>query len=368
MDNKKLAKVLGVISVSSVVVAMLSIQLGDWAVNSKDESISSAPNMTSDTAAEVAFVQNASGKRDNSDVVDTSAIALEVAATPKRLDEPFASSLEGTEIDGQLKLDDNGNLIVDLEVKDFFDYFLNTVGEVTPDVAVAEMQKLAASHLPPSAVDKTMQLLGEYLAYKSQAVELMAQPMLPKEQQTKQYQIDMLEMTFQTLKSIRRETMSEEAVTAFFAMEEAYGEYTLASIRIQTDESLSADEKVALTQYHREKLPDVVRKTEETVMADAKKNQAIHQVITSGSEEALKQSLADEGYDEEVATEIVEFQSQQRLFDQRYQAYLSEKRQLLGAGLSEQDQSYQLEMLRTRYFNNEKELTQAKVRDLNQQS
>ena len=368
MGNKKSAKVLGVISVSSVVVAMLSIQISNWAVNSEDEPVGSTPVIPSQTYVDVVPEEGAGDITDNSQVADTSAVELDVVSTPKRLDDPFASSLEGTEIDGQLKLDANGNLVVDLEVKDFFDYFLNTVGEVTPDVAVAEMQKLAASHLPPSAVDKTMQLLGEYLAYKSQAVELMAQPMLPKEQQTKQYQIDMLEMTFQTLKSIRRETMSEEAVTAFFAMEEAYGEYTLASIRVQNDEALSVDEKLALTRYYREQLPDVIRKTEQTVVADAEKNQAIHQAITSGSEDVLKQQLADEGYADEVATEIVEFQSQQRMFDQRYQAYLSEKKQLAEAGLSDEDQAYQLGILRARYFNSEKELTQAKVRDLNHQS
>lgn len=368
MDNKKAAKVLGVISVSSVVVAMLSIQLGNWVVNSKDESISPAPIVLSKTYADVASGQNTGDITNDRQVVDTPEVDPVVVATPKKLADPFASSLEGTEIDGQLKLDANGNLVVDLEVKDFFDYFLNTVGEVTPDVAVTEMQKLAASHLPPSAVDKTMQLLGEYLAYKSQAVELMSQPMLPKEQQTKQYQIDMLAMTFETLKSIRRETMSEEAVVAFFSMEEAYGEYTLASIRVQNDASLSTDEKLALTQYYREQLPDVIRKTEETVIADAEKHQVVHHAITSGSEDVLKQQLADEGYADDVATEIVEFQTQQRKFDQRYQAYLSEKKQLAGAGLSDEDQAYQLGVLRARYFNNEKELTQAKVRDLNQQS
>lgn len=368
MNNRKWATVAGAITLSSVFVTVLSMQFADTMMPSPQ--VPTALNSDEINHNSMAL-PSASMQAKPNDLYQHKAEPITdigITSTPRQLPVTFAPSLEGTEIDGQLKLDAAGQLVVDLEVKDFFDYFLNTVGEVTPDVAVAEMQKLAASHLPPSAVDKTMQLLGEYLAYKSQAVELMAQPMLPKEQQTKQYQIEMLEMTFQTLKSIRRETMSEEAVTAFFAMEEAYGEYTLASIRIQNDEALSVDEKIALTQYYREKLPDVVRKTEETVMADAQKNQVIHQAITSGNEEGLKQHLADEGYDEDVAAEIVEFQSQQRLFDQRYQAYQTEKRQLVGAGLSEQDQSYQLEMLRARYFDNEKELTQAKVRDLNQQS
>ncbi|WP_250656222.1 lipase secretion chaperone [Alkalimarinus coralli] len=369
MNNKKRMKTVAVFSVSALAVGIIagvvSFQQGGEGVEREIAAAESkAPGRNQYDNGQPTLNVRAAIPHSQPNPVSGS----EPIATPRQLPRSFAPSLEGTEIDGQLKLDAAGNLVVDIEVKDFFDYFLNTVGEVTPDVAVAEMQKIASSHLPPEAVDQAMQLLGEYLAYKNRAVELMAKPLLPKAQQTKQYQIETLEKTFQTLKSIRRETMSDEAVTAFFALEEAYGEYTLASIKVQNDDTLSVDEKAALTQYYREKLPDIVRKTEETVMADAEKNRAMHQVISSGNEEALKQQLADEGYAEDVANEMIAFQQQQREFDQRYQAYQSEKQQLLGAGLADKDQAYQLELLRARYFNTEKELTQAKVRDLNSSS
>jgi len=287
-----------------------------------------------------------------------------MVSTPKILPHIFAESLEGTEIDGQLKVDASGNLVVDLEVKDFFDYFLNTVGEVSPEVAVFEMQQLAASHLPPEAVNQAMKILGDYLAYKEQAMELMSQPMLPKDQQTATYQLDTLEQTFQTMKALRRQTMSPDAVDAFFSMEEAYGEYTLASIRVQSDESLTESEKAELVSFHREKLPPAIRRTEDHVVADAEKHLVIHQAISSGSEETLKQQLVDNAYSEEEAAEIIAYQSQQQAFDQRYKVYLAERRQMLSAGLSDQDQTEQLNSLRSQHFSNEKELTQAKVRDL----
>ena len=287
-----------------------------------------------------------------------------IISTPKSLTHFFAASLEGTEIDGQLKVDASGNLVVDLEVKDFFDYFLNTVGEVSPEVAVFEMQQLAESHLPPQAVNQAMKILGDYLAYKEQAVQLMSQPMIPKEQQTAMHQIEVLEHTFQTMKSIRRETMSPETVEAFFAMEEAYGEFTLSSIRVQSDDSISDHEKMASLSQLREMLPPAIRQTEENVVADAEKHLVIHNAISSGSEENLKQQLVDNAYSEEAAADIVAYQHQQQAFDQRYKIYLNEKRQLLGAGLSDQDQAAQLSRLRSQYFSNDRELTQAKVRDL----
>lgn len=363
MARKLLIGSLGISGLSLAVIALLSLQQGSGT------SQSAAPVKTNEIPVVKLTSGPSSANKKSSDVVShelrSGSEEPYVASTPTVLPKAFAPSLQDTEIDGRLKVDAMGHLVVDLEVKNFFDYFLNTVGEVTPDVAVAEMQQLAASHLPPTAVNQAMQLLGEYLAYKELAVQLMAQPMIPKEQQTKEYQVEMLENTFQTLKAIRRQAMSEEAVTAFFSLEEAYGEYTLATIKAQNDDSLSASEKRALVAYHREQLPPLIRKTEERVTADAQKHQTIHQVITAGNEDELRQQLVDNDYSADAVEEIVAHQNQQRAFDQRYQQYLLDRRQLISSGLSDQDQAYQLNMLRARYFTNEKELTQAKVRDLN---
>lgn len=287
-----------------------------------------------------------------------------VAATPIRLNTPFASSLEGTDIDGQLKSDASGNLIIDLEVRDFFDYFLNTVGEVTPEVAFAEIKNIIESSLPASAVEQALKVLDEYLLYKETALELMTQELIPSDQQTKDYQIEMLENTFEQMKSIRRQTMSTEAVTAFFALEEAYGEYTLASIKVQHDDSLSVDEKISMQAFHREKLPEIIQKTEDSVLADAAKHKIVHQAITSSSPEDLKQTLADNNYTEEATSEIIAYQNTQSNFDLRYEQYLSEKQQMSLSGLSEQDKSQQIQRLQENYFKGESEMSQARVRDL----
>ncbi|MFT6121762.1 MAG: lipase chaperone LimK [Oleiphilaceae bacterium] len=287
-----------------------------------------------------------------------------VASTPIRLNIPFATSLEGTDIDGQLKSDASGNLIIDLEVRDLFDYFLNTAGEVTPEVALAEIKKLAEGSLPASAVEQAMQVLDEYLLYKKTAIELMSQSMIPADQQTKQYQIDMLESTFEKMKSIRRQTMSADTVTAFFELEEAYGEYTLASIKVQHDDALSIDEKIAMQAFYREKLPEIIQKTEDSVIADGAKHKDIHHAILTSSSDDLKQTLADHNYSEEASNEIIAYQDKQNNFDQRYQQYLLDKQQMSQSGLSEQDQSEQLQALQDSYFEGESELSQARVRDL----
>ncbi|MFT7185308.1 MAG: lipase chaperone LimK [Pseudohongiellaceae bacterium] len=296
--------------------------------------------------------------------VPPEALNSAIASTPVKLSVPFATSLEGTDIDGQLKSDTSGNLIIDLEVRDLFDYFLNTVGEVTPEIALAEIRKLAEGSLPESAVEQAMKILDEYLLYKKTAIELMSQSMIPADQQTKQYQIEMLESTFEQMKSIRRQTMSADTVTAFFELEEAYGEYTLASIKVQHDDALSVDEKIAMQAFYREQLPEIIQKTEDSVIADGAKHKVVHQAILTSSSDELKQTLADHNYSEEASAEIIAYQNKQKNFDLRYQNYLFDKQQMSQSGLSEQDQSQQLQTLQDSYFKGESELSQARVRDL----
>ena len=202
----------------------------------------------------------------NNTPVDTHNIAYQ---TPKSFPNgPFAPSIEDTEIDGSLKADANGNLIIDLETRDLFDYFMNTVADVSPEVAIAELEKLARANLPESAVNQVMALLGDYLLYKETALEYSSQALIPADQQDEQYQLSMLEASFATLKDIRRNTMNEDAVEAFFGLEEAYGEFTLASIKIQNNPNLSPEQMQIELQAQREQLPEVIRNTENRMVED----------------------------------------------------------------------------------------------------
>lgn len=286
--------------------------------------------------------------------------------TPKTFPNgPFAPSIEDTEIDGSLKADANGNLIIDIETRDMFDYFMNTVADVTPEVAIVELEKLARANLPESAVNQAMTVLAEYLLYKETALEYASQPLLPADQQDEQYQLKMLEESFERLKTIRRDTMSSEAVDAFFGLEEAYGEFTLASIKIQKNTDLSPEQMQMELQTEREKLPEVIRNTENRMVEEIETSQEVNEVLLSDSRDSEVESiLRSKGLDEEAVGEAIAYRQQQRQFEQQYTLYKKERDQLLSASLSEEDIATQKERLLKKYFDTEQAQTQAKVKDL----
>lgn len=285
--------------------------------------------------------------------------------TPQRLSSYFSSTLEGTDIDGRVRVGSDGHIELSIEVKDFIDYFLSAVGDVTPEEAINAMLEVLEQSLPPQNVAEVMQLLDDYLAYKEDAVNLMAQPMLPREQQTKAYQLQVMERSLQDLRALRRAHMSPEAIETFFGLEEAYEDYTIASIRVQFDDNLSEQDKAKLIQYHRSQLPETIRVTEERMVQDNERNANVHAAIMSDDAKVLESELNAYGYTEEQKAEIIAFKLAQQDFDKRYQKYSEERSSKLSGVTDEAAQKQITAQLLGKYFDSEEEQTQAKVRDLN---
>ena len=321
------------------------------------ESESVVPMTTSELVA--ASAQRVQLKTQNDQQVDYPNV------TPRKLDKPFSSTLEGTDIDGQLKVGDDGQLVVDLAVKDFFDYFLSATAEVSPEVALDELLRIASESLPPENFRQVQDMLDNYLAYKESALRLMSQPLLPHDQQTPEYQMQMMQQSVQALRALRREHMPENQVEAFFGLEEAYEDYTLASIRIQQNPNLSPEQMQLELQAQRELLPEVIRQTETRIAEDANTSQEINQLLLSDMQDSeLDMVLREKGLSDAAVAEALGYRQQQRDFEGKYALYKKERDQLLSAGLSEQDLLSQKEQLLKKYFDSEQSITQAKVKDL----
>ena len=297
---------------------------------------------------------------------DTGEVAYQ---TPDSLGEnPYASSLEGTDIDGSLKADGNGNLIVDLSTKDFFDYFLNTVGEVSPETALGKIESLANNHLPPAAAQQAMAILDQYLDYKQQALAMGNQALDPSRAQDPAYQLQVLKSALSDLKQLRRNTFDPATHDAFFGLEEAYGEYTLASIEIQQRDDLSPQSKQTLLQYHREQLPEQLRQTETRMIQDtnqAEQRQAA--IAEADSPEDAGDRLLELGVAPEQANEVVSYLKDREQFDQQFEQYQEDLASLQTAGISQSDFEAQQTQLLEQHFDSEQTRTWARLKSLDAQ-
>lgn len=292
------------------------------------------------------------------------------SSTPATLGpDPFAPSLAGTDIDGALKADPNGELIVDLETRDFFDYFLSTVGEVSPDDVLDRIQTLAVNSLPPEAAQQAMALLDQYLNYKQQALALQNTPLDPARQQDPAYQQEMLHNAFMDLKQLRQAVFSPEAHQAFFGLEEAYGEYTLATLDIARRTDLTHEAKTSLVAWHRDQLPELLQRTERRLLQSNQENrQRVELMKTAGSPQRAGQELMDQGMSPEAADSVTAYLQERQDFDARFEHFREALAQVNEAGLAAKDQSAQQARLLNQHFPDSKQQTWARLKMLGSNS
>jgi len=278
---------------------------------------------------------------------------------------PFAASLSGTQIDGALTADDNGELVINLRVRDFFDYFLSTVGEVTPETAIQQIETMARNHLPEPASTQALALLDEYLAYKQASLQVLQTRLDPARTEDPGYQLTALGDALAQLKELRASTFSPDAHRAFFGLEEAYSEYTLATLAIQQRTDLSEQGKQALVQWHRNQLPEELRTTEKHLHASSQQQQARTAAIESASSpEAAGRQLEELGVDPDGVESVVKYLKQRKRFDQRFDAFRDAMEREGSSGLAEADIQEQQEALLEQHFPDEQDRTWARLKML----
>jgi lipase chaperone LimK len=267
-------------------------------------------------------------------------------------------SLNGTKIHGDLRVDSDGNLIVEKSARQLFDYFLNVTGEIPRDELIARIKQGIADYLPEPAQSQALQLFDNYLTY---------QLALQAEVDSGLYQVtpgnlDDLDAAHYTRSQLRSFHLGNEAATAFFAEEEARDLYTLGKLRVNANTSLSDAEREAELLALESTLPEVHQKvihkqrSRETVRARVEELRKENADIYVLKEEWSKH------YDSETVERFVKLEESRKELNGRYEEYLQKKELLAANYASEDAYTEALNQLKSSMFN-ETELLRVNARD-----
>lgn len=272
---------------------------------------------------------------------------------PEWQPETFAPSLVGTEIDGKLLTDEYGNLILSIDVKDFFDYFFSAVGEVSLEQAVAEIEKQARYRLPPKAFEQTLTLLENYMAYQHAMQDIMARPLAPADQQDYRYYSEVMGQTLEQMKQLRRDYFSPAAADAFFALEERYSEYAVATMHIRADDSLSEADKQARIRELDATMPEEMQLAQVEAQKTADLAVDARRLYEQGADDGQIVALLSEQYDRDTVQNMLSYYQRENQWQQRLNEFLALKSHLDQANLDTQEHQQQLQSLRETYFSTE---------------
>jgi lipase chaperone LimK len=233
--------------------------------------------------------------------------------------EPLPGSLEGTEVDGWLGVDDDGHLVVTPGARWFFDYFLSATGEEPPEQIrgriVAEIKK----RLPAAGAQEAIDLLDRYLAYRDRVRALQASG-APAEAQERLAQ----------LHDVRRETFGDADAAALFGEEEQMQAVDIERRQVLSDQTLAPDERDRKLAALEEQLPAAAVQARSEAMTLIRLQADEEQLREAGGSADDIHALREQRFGTEAAARLDALDRERAAWQQRLDDYRSAREEIEG--------------------------------------
>lgn len=262
---------------------------------------------------------------------------------------PLPPSFAGTQVDGRLRADPAGNLIIDADIRPVFDYFLASIGEEPIAASVARLQRYIQAQLPEPAEQQATKLLSQYLDYKRQLLTL-------EQDHARQPDIDAMRARLDAVRQLRARIFDEATHQAFFALEEAADGFTLERLALRHDQTLSAAEQGAALDRFRGSLPPELQDTLALQLQSELRGQTRVLQARGGSSAELRQ-LRQQLVGNAAADRLEQLDAKRRDWQSRVMAYRQDKSRIENSrGLGDADKEAAIRRLASQRFDDNEQL------------
>lgn len=269
--------------------------------------------------------------------------------------ENLPASLRGTDVDGELSVDAAGNLVMNAQVRNLFDYFLGTLGEESLPVIVARIRAYLRHALPATAAAQGEAALESYLAYREAMAALPASA--PVAADSRELDTAALRAQKEQGKALRARYMDAEMAAAFYADEDAYDSYTLARLDLMRDASLSATEKAARSTALIDTLPPALQESVRAASLYTNLRDLTTDWQLRGGTATELRSIREAAVGAEAADRLEALDEQRAAWQSRVDDYLRARAAILAApGLAGSEKDRQIADLRAQRFTPEEQL------------
>lgn len=259
------------------------------------------------------------------------------------------ASLKDSQLPSSLDIDNNGDLIVNMKVKNLFEFYLSAMGEDTLEDCIARIRHNLQGQLSFAALSQATEILEGYIQYRNHIGEIKNDFMARYPQGS--YQI----ATVKEMKDVARESrslfLSEVAINAFYQKEDEYDEVMLERVAIKSNNSLSKEEKISLLNNLKDNSPQWMLEQEKqaTLISTVQKQETT--IRENGGTQEDVQALRVESYGEEAAANLHKLDLSRAKWNERVEAYRNEAAPALNSNqYSKQEQHQILNDLRHQYF------------------
>ncbi len=272
--------------------------------------------------------------------------------------ENLPRSLQGTDVDGEIIIDENKQLVVTEGLRRLFDYFLSALGEEDENTINARVKSYIRSHTPEPAASQAVTIFEQYVAYLKAipAIEKKYGNLQLQATQSGELDLNVVAQQKQDVAKLRQQHFDKETIAAFFGAADEYDDYSIEMVRINQNEQLSDAQKETAKQDYISRMPD------NTTKANLAQQANLNELMTRTEQMQAEGATAGELYN--MRRELVGAPAAARLaqvdqadanFDQRFKQYQAQKQQLLkqntdNAQINQQTQA-QISQIEQQLFN-----------------
>jgi lipase chaperone LimK len=262
------------------------------------------------------------------------------AVAPAAQADPFAfvRSMEGTRPDGDVKLDADGQLVVDAELGHLFDYYLAGLGEKDLDAIRAEIERELARRFKPGPAAQAKRLLASYLDYKRALVGI---------EQTLKPGADMAASArarLQAVQKLRLQFFTAAESAGLFGFSDAYDLDALARIEISQDPRLSAEQRAGKLALLDKNLSPAMREEREAPTRVIRTEESVQKMREQGATDDEVYRVRAAAFSTEGASRLAELDREEAAWKSRIKLYQAERSAVpAGAELA-------MQQLRDKYF------------------
>lgn len=246
--------------------------------------------------------------------------------------ENLPRSLQGTEVDGEIIIDENKQLVVTEGLRRLFDYFLSALGEEEEAVIYARVESYIRSHTPEPAASQALAIFDQYIAYLKAIPEIEQRYGNLQLQATKSGELDLnaVAQQKQDVSKLRQQYFSKETITAFFGTEDDYDDYSMEMVRINQNTQLSNTQKEAAIQDYISRMPDNTTKANITQQANLNELMTrTEQMKAKGTTPEALYNMRRELVGAPAAARLAQVDQEDANFDKRFEQYQAQKQRLL---------------------------------------
>ncbi|AMN48922.1 lipase secretion chaperone [Psychrobacter sp. P2G3] len=267
--------------------------------------------------------------------------------------ENLPRSLQDTDVDGEIIIDENKQLVVTEGLRRLFDYFLSALGEEDEATIFARVESYIRSFVPEPAASQAIVIFNKYVAYLKAIPEIEKRFGNLQLQATQNGELDlnMVAQQKQDVAKLRQQYFDTQTITAFFGAEDEYDDYSIAMININQNKLMSDEQKAAAQQDYVSRMPDNMTKVniEQQANLNALMSRTEQMKAQGATPEALY-NMRRELVGAAAAGRLAQLDKEDANFDQRFTQYQTQKQQLLSQNTNSTQARVQIEQLGQQLF------------------